>query len=178
MRKFNGFSEICRRFSSNDLRYVSENLGNGKWGKIRIVAGNKAYIDSIENMSDMPKAFSKKIIPNSEYQNYIPQDPNFEFFCYSSAVLKKLQHSYVHPDRFDFWFNLFSLPIDFEDGNLCYCTYTQELTREPDSEKMSNVSHDIAAEVLNTCIKLRDGLQKIFMKSLKPGTMLLVEVIV
>lgn len=34
-----------------------ENLGNGKWGKIRIVAGNKAYIDSIENISDMPKAF-------------------------------------------------------------------------------------------------------------------------
>lgn len=100
------------------------------------------------------------------------------FFCYSSAVLKKPQHSYVHPDRFDFWFNLFSLPIDFEDGNLCYCTYTQELTREADSEKMSNVSHDIAAEVLNTCIKLRDGLQKIFMKSLKPGTKLLVEVIV
>ena len=65
-----------------------ENLGNGKWGKIRIVAGNKAYIDSIENMSDMPKAFSKKFIPNSEYQNYIPQDSNFEFFCYSSAVLK------------------------------------------------------------------------------------------
>lgn len=132
-----------------------ENLGNGKWGKIRIVAGNKAYIDSIENMSDMPKAFSRKFIPNSEYQNYFPQDPNFEFFCYSSAVLKKPQHSYVHPDRFDFWFNLFSLPIDFEDGNLCYCTYTQELTHEADSEKMSNVSHDIAAEVLNTCIKLR-----------------------
>lgn len=81
MRKFNGFSEICRRFSSNDLRYVSEKLGNGKWGKIRIVAGNKAYIDSIENMSDMPKAFSKKFIPNSEYQNYFPQDPNFEFFA-------------------------------------------------------------------------------------------------
>ena len=132
-----------------------ENLGNGKWGKIRIVAGNKAYVDSIENMPDMPAALSKKFIPNSEYQNYFPQDTNFELFCYNSAVLKKPTHSYVHPDRFDFWFNLFSLPLDADEGNLCYCTYTQEVTHEADASKMSQVSQDTAAEVLSTCVKLR-----------------------
>ena len=132
-----------------------ENLGNGKWGEIKIVAGNKAYIDSIENMPDMPAAFSKKFIPDSDYKNYFPYDPNFELFIYSSAVLKKPMHSYVHPERFDFWFNLFSLPIDADDGKLCYCTYTQEVTHEVESEKMSNISHDTATEVLATCIKLR-----------------------
>ena len=132
-----------------------EKLPDGKYGDIRIVAGNKAYIDSIENMPDMPELLSKKFIPNSLYQNYLPQDLNFEFFIYNSAVLKKPQHSYVHPERFDFWFNLFSMPLDADDGNLCYCTYTQELTHEVESEKMSNVSHDTAAEVLSTCIKLR-----------------------
>ena len=132
-----------------------EKLPDGKYGEIRIVTGNKAYVDSIENMPDAPKAFSNKFIPNSLYQNYFPQDPNFEYFCYSSAVLKKPQHSYVHPDRFDFWFNLFSLPLDADEGNLCYCTYSQELTHEAESSKMSNVSRDTAAEVLSTCIKLR-----------------------
>ena len=132
-----------------------EKLPEGKYGKIRIVAGNKAYIDSIENMPDMPAAFSKKFIPNSEYQKYFPQDPNFELFCYNSAVLKKPTHSYVHPDRFDFWFNLFSLPLDADEGNLCYCTYTQELTHEADVSQMSNISQDTASEVLSTCIKLR-----------------------
>ena len=132
-----------------------ENLGNGKWGEIRIVCGNKAYIDSIENNPDAPKMLTDKFIPNSLYQNYFPKDPNFEFFCYSSAVLKQPQHSYVHPERFDFWFNLFSLPLNADDGKLCYCTYTQELTHEADSSKMSNISHDTATEVLNTCIKLR-----------------------
>ena len=132
-----------------------EKQPNGKYGEIRIVAGNKAYVDSIENMPDMPALLSKKFVPNSLYQNYFPQDLNFEFFIYNSAVLKKPQHSYVHPERFDFWFNLFSLPLDADDGNLCYCTYTQELTHEVESEKMSNVSHDTAAEVLSTCIKLR-----------------------
>ena len=132
-----------------------ENLGDGKWGKIRIVAGNKAYIDSIENMPDVPQAMLKKFIPNSEYQIYFPEDKNFEFFLYNSAVLKKPMHSYVHPERFDFWFNLFSLPMDADDGNLCYCTYTQVLTHEPDSNEMATVSHDVASEVLSTCIKLR-----------------------
>ncbi len=132
-----------------------EKLPEGKWGKIRIVAGNKAYVDSIENMPDAPQALSNKFIPNSEYQNYFPKDTNFEYFCYSSAVLKKPQHSYVHPERFDFWFNLFSLPLDADDGNLCYCTYTQELNHEADASQMSNVAHDTAAEVLSTCIKLR-----------------------
>ena len=132
-----------------------ENLGNGKWGEIRIVCGNKAYVDSIENMPDVPQAFLKKFIPNSKYQDYFPQDPNFELFLYGSAVQKKPMHSYVHPERFDFWFNLFSMPLDADDGKLCYCTYTQELTHEVDSERMSNISHDTATEVLNTCIKLR-----------------------
>ena len=132
-----------------------ENLGNGKWGEIRIVCGNKAYVDSIENMPDVPQAFLKKFIPNSKYQDYFPQDPNFELFLYGSAVQKKPMHSYVHPERFDFWFNLFSMPLDADDGKLCYCTYTQELTHDVDSERMSNISHDTATEVLNTCIKLR-----------------------
>ena len=48
-----------------------EKLPEGKWGKIRIVAGNKAYVDSIENMPDAPQALSNKFIPNSEYTNYI-----------------------------------------------------------------------------------------------------------
>ena len=132
-----------------------ENLGDGKWGEIRIVCGNKAYIDSIENMPDVPQAFLKKFIPNSKYEDYFPKDSNFELFLYGSAVLKKPMHSYVHPDRFDFWFDLFSMPLDADDGKLCYCTYTQELAHEADTEKMSNVSHDTAAEVLQTCIKLR-----------------------
>lgn len=132
-----------------------EKLPDGKWGEIRLVAGNKAYVDSIENNPDAPKMLQNKFIPNSLYQEYIPKDTNFEYFCYASAVLKQPQHCYVHPDRYDFWFNLFSLPLDADDGNLCYCTYTQELTHEVETSKMSNISHDTATEVLNTCIKLR-----------------------
>ena len=83
-----------------------------------------------------------------------PQDLNFEDFCFRCAVLKQPMHTYVHPERFDFWFNLFMMPLGSE-GNLHYCTYSQQVTRNADSEQMSNTSASIATDVLNTCIKLR-----------------------
>ena len=149
------FQKFVDGFESMTCIVSVEELPDGQYGKIKIVAGNKAYVDSIENMPDAPQALSNKFVPNSEYTNYFPYDLNFEHFIYSSAVQKKPMHSYVHPERFDFWFNLFCLPLNADEGNLRYCTYTQELTHEPDTAQMATVSHDVASEVLATCIKLR-----------------------
>ena len=132
-----------------------EKLPDGKYGKIRMVAGNKPYVDSIENNPDMPQAMVKKFVPDTEYEVYFPKDKNFELVIYGAAVLKKPTHSYVHPERFDFYFNQFYIPLEYGNDNLCYCTYIQEITRNPDSSQMSKVSSDTAAEVLNACIKLR-----------------------
>ena len=84
---------------------------DGKRGDIRIVCGNEAYVKSIENVWDGPQLMSNKFVPNSLYQNYFPTDLNFEEVCYRAAVLKQPVHTYVHPDRFDFWFNLFLMPL-------------------------------------------------------------------
>ncbi|MBQ6105116.1 MAG: GGDEF domain-containing protein [Lachnospiraceae bacterium] len=130
-----------------------EALPGGRYGEIRLVAGNKAYVDSIETVWDGPQLLSNKFVPGSLYQNYFPKDLNFERVCYRAAVEKDPVHTYVHPDRFDFWFNLFLLPLKNE-GNLYYCTYTQEVTHKPDTKEMSNISSDTARAVLNTCIKL------------------------
>ena len=130
-----------------------EMLENGHYGDIRLVAGNKAYVDSIEQAWDGPQLMSNKFVPGSLYQNYFPQDLNFETICYRAAVEKIPVHTYVHPDRFDFWFNLFLLPLKNE-GNMYYCTYTQEVTQKADTAKMASISQDTATAVLNTCIKL------------------------
>lgn len=132
-----------------------EKLDNGSYGTIRIVTGNKAYIESIEKSnSETPDMLTNKFIPNQEYQCYFPKDLNFEDFCYRCAVLKEPMHTYIHPERYNFWFNIFMLPIDIDDEHIAYCTYTQELTQKPDTEKMSNLSYEAASTVLNTCIKL------------------------
>ncbi|MBO4696314.1 MAG: GGDEF domain-containing protein [Lachnospiraceae bacterium] len=130
-----------------------EMLDNGSYGDIRLVAGNQAYVQSIESVWDGPQLMSNKFVPGSLYQNYFPKDLNFETVCYRAAVEKVPVHTYVHPDRFDFWFNLFLLPLKNE-GNLYYCTYTQEVTHNADTKMMSNISQSTASAVLNTCIKL------------------------
>lgn len=132
-----------------------ETKDDGSYGDIRIVTGNSAYIASIEHANpDVPKMLTSKFVPNSLYQNYFTQDLNFEDFCFRCAVLKQPMHTYVHPERYDFWFNLYMMPLGSE-GNLHYCTYSQKVTKNADSEQMSNTSASIATDVLNTCIKLR-----------------------
>lgn len=132
-----------------------EKLEGGNHGKLRIVAGNRAYIDSIEKPQEGIYMLKDRFVPNSEYTDYLPRDLNFEDFCYRAAVEKKCLHSYVHPDRFDVWFNMTFLPLSEEDGNICYCTYTMEINAKADTARLSNVDSDTAASVLETTIKLR-----------------------
>jgi diguanylate cyclase (GGDEF)-like protein len=101
-----------------------------------------------------PEMLSTKFEPNCLYERYIPKDMNFEDFCYRCAVLKQPMHTYVHPERYDFWFNLTMIPL-MSVGNIHYCTYSQLITKNADSEEMSNTSASTASAVLNTCIKLR-----------------------
>ena len=143
-----------------------EKNADGSYGKMRIEVGNKAYVASyeknVDNPIDMP--FGNKFVPGQEYTNYIPKDLNFEHFIYSSAVLKKPMHAYIHPERFNIWFNIFSLPLEFDDPNKCYCTYTQEISTEASAEQMANLSAKTTSDVLKTCIKLRST--KNFLKTM------------
>ena len=132
-----------------------EKLENGNYGTIRIVTGNRPYLDSIERPAENLKMLTQKFVPNSDYTNYLNRDLNFEDSSYSAAVLKKCIHAYAHPARFDVWFNMSFLPLCPDDGNICYCMYIMEINFKPDAKRMSNISSDIATAVLETCIKLR-----------------------
>ena len=132
-----------------------EEKEDGSCGEIRIVTGNKAYIDSIENPDpNVPQLNTTCFVPDSLYERYFPKDLNFEMFCYNCAVRKKPLHTYVHPERFDFWFDIYMLPVGRE-GNIHYCTYTQEVSQQAETGKMAGISQEIAQSVLSTCIKLR-----------------------
>ena len=132
-----------------------EKLAGGGCGTIRVVTGNRAYLESIEHPAPGTEMLTRKFVPNSEYTRYLTRDLNFEDFCYRSAVEKKCLHAYVRPDRMDAWLNMTFLPLASEEGGLYYCTYTMELSREHSAERMSNVSGELASAVLETSLKLR-----------------------
>lgn len=133
-----------------------EKKPNGGYGDIRIVAGNQAYIDSIERNEDKNSDIAKEkvFVPNSLYTKYFPHELNFEDFCYRAAVKKECLHTYVQPERFNFWFNLFFMPLKSDDENIGYCAYTFTITMNADAGLMSNIPPDISSSVLQTCIKL------------------------
>lgn len=132
-----------------------ERLPDDRYGKIRIVTGNEAYVHSIEHPAPGAEMLMDKFVPNTEYTDYLTRDLNFEDYCYRAAVKKKCLNSYAHPDRMDVWFNMSFLPLGVEDGDLCYCLYIMEINFEASSERLSTVSGDIASSVLDTCIRLR-----------------------
>ena len=53
---------------------------DGSCGGLRIVTGNKAYIDSIEHPQGDYSMKKSTFIPNSLYTDYLPRDLNFEDF--------------------------------------------------------------------------------------------------
>ncbi len=132
-----------------------EKKENGNYGKVRIVTGNRAYLDTIEKPMGGLEMLARKFIPNSEYTCYLTRDLNFEDSCYRAAVLKKCLHAYAHPARYNVWFNMSFIPLHMDNDNLCYCLYIMEVNFKPDAKRMSSISADIASSVLETCIKLR-----------------------
>ncbi len=135
-----------------------ENLGNGKRGKFRIVTGNKPYIDSIEHPAPGAELLVQKFTPNQEYTNYLTRDLNFEDYCYRAAVEKRCLNSYATADRIQgVWFNMTFLPVAYEEGNLCYCTYTMEINFEANLDRLSSLPADVTANVIKICLQLRSA---------------------
>ncbi len=154
------------QFDSMTCIMSVEKNPDGSVGKIRIEVGNKAYLSTFEKGDESQATMNggNGFIPGAEYTQYLPRDLNFEHFICASAVDKKPMHAYIHPDRFPLWFNIFSLPLNIDDPHKYYCTYTQELSTEANTEQMAKLSAKTTSDVLQTCIKLRSS--KNFLKTM------------
>ncbi|MBR6069765.1 MAG: hypothetical protein IKP78_04150 [Ruminococcus sp.] len=133
-----------------------EKLDGGSYGELRIVTGNRSYMDTIELPINGVEMLKRTFVPDSVYTDYMPRDLNFEEACYQAAIEKKCIHSYAHPTRYDVWFDMTFVPLYPDNGNICYCLYIMEISFKPDAKRMSAISADIASSVLETCIKLQN----------------------
>lgn len=137
-----------------------EKKPGGAYGAIRIVTGNQKYLDSLALAAggvEMDSDKRAEFVPNSEYTRYIPKDLNFEDVCYRCAVMKQPIHNLLRASRYPFDIKVFLMPIDSDEENVCYCTYSQVLLPKSDNNLLAmNISQETATEVINTCIKLRE----------------------
>lgn len=133
-----------------------EKRNDDRIGTIRIEAGNELYIKSMEKVDDNGNViFKQKFVPGSSYERYMKKELNFENFCYECAIKKKPLHAYIHPEHYNFSINMYMMPLNIDDPEKAYCTYSQELSFEENIDAMSNISAKTSSNVLQTCIKLR-----------------------
>ena len=129
------------------------------YGEIRIVAVNKKYCDFIDirmRPADDDGLDSSRtyFVPGSLYTDYFPQNMSFEEVCFKAAVKKEEVHTYAHINNGDIWFDIYGLPIDYEEGEKCYCTYSATLKKTADSIVDTFHTSQTANDVLKTCIRL------------------------
>ena len=143
------FAQILSAYRSKACVLSVEAYPGGGYGNIRIAAGNKAHCD------EMARVMRREFVPDSPYEQYLPQDRNFEDFCYRSAILGQPMHTYVPLPQMGLWLNMFLLPLTSDRENTGYCVYIYDVTPEADSGQRADVSAETMAAVLKTCIKLR-----------------------
>lgn len=160
------FQNIVNGFYSPTCIVSVERLEDGKYGDIRLVAANKKYVDMIDQrIKNEPDRVAvgagASFVPGSLYTDYLPYIRSFEEICYQAAVEKTEVHTYAHLNSIDLWFDIFAIPLECEDGNICYCTYTAKPTKNAEPILNSVNITQTANDVLKTCINLHkaDNLQ-------------------
>jgi len=133
-----------------------EKRKDGKLGRILYEYANKPFIEATEQAIRDGYAITKEPFkPGTSYERYMKKELNFEHFCYQCAVKKEPIHAYIRPEHFDFCINLIMLPLNIDDPNKAYCTYSQSISPEVDYDAMAKLSVETSTTVLKTCIKLR-----------------------
>ena len=143
------FESILSAYKTKTCIMSVENYSDGGYGNIRIAAGNKAHCD------DMLKVMHKPFVPDSPYGEYLPQNKNFEDFCYRCAILGEPLHSYVPLFQMGLWLNIFLLPLQSDKENVGYCIYSYDVSPVADPEQMARLSAENSQAVLKSCIKMR-----------------------
>lgn len=153
------FQKFADSFFSPTCIVSVEKKAERGFGDIRFVAGNEKYIDMIEMRLENDDFYvapdaGNKFVPNSLYFKYFPKNRSFEDACFRAAVQKTPVHTYVYLNNVDVWLDIYAMPIDFEDGNTYYCTYTATTNQNADVVLDTLYTAQTSNDVLKTCIKL------------------------
>ena len=143
------FQVIADSFFSPTCVVSVEKTKDGSYGDIRFVACNKKYTDIIED-----RIKPAKFVPGTIYSEYFPQNLSFEDVCFQAAIQKKEVHTYAHINNVDVWFDIYGMPLDHNDGDIYYCTYTAIYKDNADVMLDKFNTSQTANDVLKTCIKL------------------------
>ena len=125
--------------------YSFDILPDGSFSEIRIMAANDLFGKYLQRPG-VPE-----LKPGLPYRLFW-EDINFEKFCYKCASSKDPLYSYVNAHGA--WITGMYIPLRTDEENTVYCLYILKVSLEPESEKMTKRSPEIASAVLDISVKL------------------------
>ena len=153
------FQKLVDSFYAPTCIMSVEKTEDGRYGEIRMVAGNKKYTDMIDIRMKQEAGIEESengtaFVPGTIYSEYFPENRSFENVCFRAATQKTEIHTYAYLNQADIWFDIYVIPIDYEEGNICYCAYMAIPTHNAEQILDTVNSNQMSNEVLKTCIKL------------------------
>ena len=142
------FQNFVDAFVSPTCIVSVEKSADGGYGAIRFVAVNKKYEEIVRYRTN------SQFVPDTVYSDIFPQSTAFEDACFRAAVLKKEVHTYAHIYNVDVWYDIYAMPLEYEDGSTCYCSYSAIRKKNADSLVDTLYTSRAANDVLKTCIQL------------------------
>lgn len=143
------FEALLSRYQSKTCIISIELCEDGTYRDIRVAAGNQAHYAEMESLTH------RRFEPDTPYDMWFPKNLNFEDHCFRCVTTGKPIHAYVDLYLMGLWLNMFLLPLQSDRENIGYCVYCYDVAPKADSKSMADISGEAAADVLNTCIKLR-----------------------
>ena len=142
------FDSLLSKYEAKACIVSVEFYPDDTYGNIRVIAGNQAHC------ADMA-ALGHPFVPGSPYEACFPKNQNFEDYCFRCIRNKKPLHAYVDLYTMGLWLNMFLIPLESDTPNTGYCIYVYDVSPKADTASMTDLSGDIASNVLKACIRLR-----------------------
>ena len=150
------FFAFAEHFKSTTCILSVESYPDGSYGNIRIVAGNRAYLNIAHSVNpDDSEKFTSAFIPNSPYEHYIPKNTVFEADCFRCAVKGEVVHRYLQPPGMQLWMQMTLTPLSDQSGNTYYCACHYSISQNADISQMTNLSPEVSSEILSSCTAWR-----------------------
>ncbi|MBO4426448.1 MAG: hypothetical protein J5776_05515, partial [Clostridiales bacterium] len=114
-----------------------------------VVDANDAYkLTVVKNIEDFEC--------NVPYTRYIPKAANFEDLCDTCVTQNKPVHTYFDIELYNAWMEVFFMPLVSDDPDKGMLLFSYEMSPKADIDKLADISSETAANVLKTCLMLRE----------------------
>ena len=144
-----GFADFVEQFSRVACILAVDLMEDDDDRRYVIVDANEAYKRTVVEKTE-------DFVTGVPYTRYIPKAVNFEMLCDNCVLSDKPVHTYFDIELYNAWMEVYLMPLASNDPARKKLLFSYEMNPKADVDKMADISSETSANVLKTCLKLRE----------------------